>query len=515
MQRPLAAEGHFTMENLIESVPENIEDPSLNDSNENQEKDSYPEEEGNENKFNEGQLITLIRVRFPGNSKSFPFLIGKRKFEYGRKVLAMSDRGVAVGYINSFPYEVKFDKSLLPIRSILKLATDQDVEKDLQNFSREREAKDICKNLITKHNLDMELTHVEYTQFGKKAVFYFTSPARVDFRNLVKDLLGDLKMRIELRQIGWRDRTAALGGIGPCGRQLCCNSFLSKYGNVSLKMAKNQNLTLNPGRLNGVCGQLKCCIQYEDEVYQEKTARLPAIGLFLLTVNGDRGKVEKHHILVEQFEMITDEGKRKRYAINQFDPNLKLPQGWHFPTGFEHIINETDVCIGLAKKELDKTTQFLKNMVGPHGLTLEKNDEPEEEIYHEKMDDHQAELDEDDNGNEDSEEMGEEGSQNLSPHSEIASPREQIQPTRRPPENQKYPERQQGSSAKNFARGPSTQRQQRGPRENTNQQQRGPHPSARPTTSSVAGDNKSSDGQSNPRGRNSGRRNRRRRPPPS
>lgn len=333
--------------------------------------------ENQEGRFVEGQILKLVRVRFPGNSKSFTFLFGKRRFEYGRKVVAMSDRGMAVGYINSFPYEAKFHPSMLPLRGIHKFATEQDIDKDLEHIDREKKAKTLCRDLINKHELDMELTHVEFTQFGKKAVFYFTSPARVDFRHLVKDLVTDLKMRIELRQIGLRDRTAALGGIGPCGLQLCCNSFLSKYGQVNLKMAKNQNLTLNPTRLNGVCGQLKCCLQYEDEVYREKASRLPPIGEFIQTANGDWGRVERHHILVEQFEMLTDEGKKRRYSINQYTPGSKPPAGRVFPNSFEHIVFETDHCIGLKDEAAEKATQFLKAL--PHDPNQAENESDEEE----------------------------------------------------------------------------------------------------------------------------------------
>jgi cell fate regulator YaaT (PSP1 superfamily) len=311
-------------------------------------------EERSDERFVDGQILKFIRVRFPGNAKSFPFLFGKRRFEYGKKVVAMSDRGMAVGYINSFPYEVPFSSSLLPLKGIHKFATDHDVFKDQENQDKEKKTRETCRDLVEKHRLDMDLTHVELTQFGKKAVIYFTSPARVDFRDLVKDLVQELKMRIELRQIGLRDRTAALGGIGPCGLQLCCSSFLSKYGQVNLKMAKNQNLALNPTRLNGVCGQLKCCLQYEDEVYKEKISRLPPIGSFIQTMNGDRGKVERHHTLIEQFDMITDEGKKRSYAINQYKPDQSLPEGWKFPPSFEHVVDERSVVIGLPPKILEK-----------------------------------------------------------------------------------------------------------------------------------------------------------------
>ncbi len=309
-------------------------------------------DESKESKFKPGQLLKLIRVRFPGNSKSFPFLVGKRVFMYGQKVVAMSDRGMDIGYINSLPYEIEFQESMLPLRPISKLATDEDLEKQKENKARETEAEIICIRLIDKHELNMNLTHVEIIQFGKKAVFYFNAPARVDFRGLVKDLVSELKMRIELRQISVRDRAAALGGVGACGLQTCCSSFLKQYGTVSIKMAKNQNLALIPSKINGVCGQLKCCIRYEDEVYTEKRKKLPEEQSIIKVKNGDIGKVTKLHIMYEEFEMITDRGVIKKYFINMFDPKLKTPEGYVFPERFKHVTNETSKTIGKEENSI-------------------------------------------------------------------------------------------------------------------------------------------------------------------
>jgi cell fate regulator YaaT (PSP1 superfamily) len=219
---------------------------SEDDSSEFSEEEESAEDRENreDNRFKEGQILRFVRVRFPGNSRSFSFLVGKRRIEYGQKVVAMSDRGMAVGYVNSFAYELPFNKSMLPIRSISKVATDDDIVKDREAYQKQKDAENICNDLIEEYRLDMHLTHVEFTSFGKKAVFYFIAPARVDFRDLVKALVGQLKTRIELRQISVRDRSASVGGIGPCGLELCCSSFLTKYGNVGIKMAKNQDLTL-------------------------------------------------------------------------------------------------------------------------------------------------------------------------------------------------------------------------------------------------------------------------------
>ena len=308
-------------------------------------------------KFQKGELLTYVRVRFSGNSKSFPFLIGKRHFAYGQKVVAPSDRGMAVGYINSFPYEVPYSESLQPVKYINKIATEEDLKVEKDNITKEKNAEVICQELIEKYKLDMNLTHVEFTQFGKKSVFYFNSPGRVDFRSLIKDLVSELKMRIELRQISIRDRSASLGGIGACGRELCCASFLQKYGNVSIKMAKNQNLTLIGSKINGVCGQLKCCLQYEDAVYSHKRKLLPREGSFIKTENGDIGKVLKLQILSEQFDMLTDKGAKRRYTSAQYKHGTNPPKDYQFPRRFDHITNETSIVIG--EKLVEETSVDL------------------------------------------------------------------------------------------------------------------------------------------------------------
>lgn len=311
--------------------------------------------------FTNGELIRFVKVRFPGHAKSYPFLIGKRNLIYGQKVMAMSDRGMAVGYINSFPYEVKFNTKLLPLRSINKAASEEDIKKELENYKKQKEIETTCQNLIDKHDLNMNLTHVEFTQFGKKVVFYFVSPARVDFRGLVRDLVTELRLRIELRQISVRDRAASQGALGACGRELCCSSFLSKYGNVGIKMAKNQNLTLNYSKLNGVCGQLKCCLQYEDEVYTEKRKKLPSEGDLVETLNGESGKVRKLNILEEQFDILTDKGKLKRFTHDQLKRIYKNSE-YDFPKKFDHISDETNIVIGLTELETKKVKQFQLDM---------------------------------------------------------------------------------------------------------------------------------------------------------
>jgi cell fate regulator YaaT (PSP1 superfamily) len=368
------------VENLEIEITETENDSDINiDSDyesDDEESSEASEDEKENSRFKDGEKITMIRVRFPGNARSFPFLVGKRKFAYGQKVVAMSDRGMTVGYINSFPYEVTFNKSMLPIRSIAKVATQEDIKAQVEFRDSEKRAEVICLHLIEKYKLDMVLTHVEFTQFGKKAVFYFNAPARVDFRDLVKDLVYELKMRIELRQISVRDRAAALGSIGACGLQTCCSSFLKNYGNVSIKMAKNQNLALIPSKLNGVCGQIKCCIRYEDDVYSDKRKNLPREGSFIRTNNGDKGKVNKLNILVEQFEMLTDAGIRRRYSVNQYNgKESDLGSEYKFPDTFDNIINETQAVIGLTPEEQMRADKFMEhNAIATTDKVLDEND---------------------------------------------------------------------------------------------------------------------------------------------
>ncbi len=354
--------------NLSESTSESIaleksEVQETEETKDNQDKQDYEDESDERGtRWKEGDDISFVRVRFPGNSRSFPFLQGKRVFAYGQKVVAMSDRGMDVGYINSFPYTVKFKKDMLPIRSISKAADEQDIEEMRGNIDEQKKAERRAVGIIEKLGLDMQITHVEIIQFGKKMVFYFTAPSRVDFRELVKQLVGELKMRIELRQISVRDRAAALGSIGSCGLATCCSTFLKNYGNVTIKMAKNQNLALIPSKINGVCGQIKCCIKYEDNVYTDKRKTLPREGSFLKAKNGDIGKVTKLHILVEQFDMITEKGQIRRYARSQFSNGKLMGKEYKFPESFRHVVNETSTVIGLTDVEADMSSNFRGNM---------------------------------------------------------------------------------------------------------------------------------------------------------
>lgn len=368
----------------------------MNNAVEQENFDDGPKEEKIDDKFRDGDLMTFVRVRFPGNAKSFPFLVGKRKFAYGQKVLAMSDRGMTVGYINSFPYDRPFHSSMRPLRSISKTATAEDIKQQQEYTNQVKRAEHSCLKLIDRLRLDMTLTHVEIIHFGKKAVFYFMAPERVDFRDLVKSLVSDLKMRIELRQISLRDRTAALGGIGACGLQTCCSSFLQNYGNVTIKMAKNQNLALIPSKVNGICGQLKCCIKYEDDVYQEKRSKLPREGDFVHTFNGDYGRVTRLHLIIEQFEMLTSEGQRRLYVSSQYNPDYAGPSK-RYPDQFENIIDETSKIIAaplplITEKVSENENEIEAEQEEVLVLSLEIKTEEEFEVVPETKEETEEEI---------------------------------------------------------------------------------------------------------------------------
>ncbi|MBY0516276.1 MAG: hypothetical protein K2P81_05175 [Bacteriovoracaceae bacterium] len=337
------------IENEQETLNENVEAPeALN------EFDAADAEMVKE--FKDNQVLRFVRVRFPGNNRSQAYYIGDNDYPLGQKVLAMSDRGMAVGFVNSFPYNVFFHKSILPIRSIAKAASAEDIKADEDEFKEERRLREIADRLIEKNQLDMALTEVELSSLGKKAIFYFTAPTRVDFRNLVHQLVSELKMRIELRQISVRDRAASVGGLGPCGRELCCSSFLAKYGNVGIKLAKNQDLSLNSSKINGVCGQLKCCLTYEDEVYQEKRKKLPRDNAIVKTKDGNAGKVVRLHILTEQFETISPDGVIRRYVADMWDG---LAEGLEIPKYFENgITDNSKTVIGIDRVLAEKAAQY-------------------------------------------------------------------------------------------------------------------------------------------------------------
>ena len=220
-------------------------------------------------------------------------------------------RGIEYGTVVGAPREVEEEKVIQPLKSVLRIANKKDDEQEASNRQKEKEAFKICLEKIRKHNLEMKLIDAEYTFDNNKVLFYFTADGRIDFRELVKDLASVFKTRIELRQIGVRDETKILGGIGICGRPLCCHTHLSEFAPVSIKMAKEQNLSLNPTKISGVCGRLMCCLKNEEETYEELNRKLPNVGDFVTTDDGLKGEVQSVNVLRQLVKVIVDVGDEK------------------------------------------------------------------------------------------------------------------------------------------------------------------------------------------------------------
>ena len=242
-----------------------------------------------------------------------------------------TSRGVEYGEVLLENQEITEDKIVAPLKDILRKATEEDRVQYEANHALEREAYETCQKKIKEHGLEMKLIDVEYTFDKGKALFYFTAEGRVDFRALVKDLASIFRTRIELRQVGVRDETKLLGGYGVCGRPLCCHSFLSEFAPVSIKMAKEQGLSLNPSSISGVCGRLMCCLKNEEEVYDFLNSKLPALGEFVTTREGLKGEVVSVSVLNQKVKLIVnlekeDEKELREYSISdlKFKPRRKM-----------------------------------------------------------------------------------------------------------------------------------------------------------------------------------------------
>ncbi len=236
--------------------------------------------------------VEIVGIRFKQSGKVYYFLPEDHKLESGDSVIVKTARGLEYGTIAIPNRFVDKNTLVLPIRSVLRRATKADEQQHESNVEREKEAFEVCQEKIKEHNLDMKLVDVEYTFDNNKLLFYFTADGRIDFRELVKDLASVFRTRIELRQIGIRDETKLMGGLGVCGRPFCCNSFLSEFAQVSIKMAKEQNLSLNSSKISGSCGKLMCCLRYEHECYNEAIKHIPKLDSKVSTPDGDGVVIE-------------------------------------------------------------------------------------------------------------------------------------------------------------------------------------------------------------------------------
>ncbi|MFG6333204.1 MAG: stage 0 sporulation family protein [Lachnospiraceae bacterium] len=274
-------------------------------------------------------MTKVIGVRFRRAGKIYYFSPGKLNIRTGDHVIVETARGVEYGYVVIGSKEVEDDKVVQPLKSVIRLATAQDDRQEEGNRQKEKEAFKICLDKIRKHKLEMKLIDAEYTFDNNKVLFYFTADGRIDFRELVKDLASVFKTRIELRQIGVRDETKILGGIGICGRPLCCHTHQSEFLPVSIKMAKEQNLSLNPAKISGVCGRLMCCLKHEEETYEELNSRLPGPGDHVTARDGSRGEVSSVNVLRQMVKVIVtlenEEKEIREYRVEdlKFRPRRK------------------------------------------------------------------------------------------------------------------------------------------------------------------------------------------------
>lgn len=274
-------------------------------------------------------MIKVIGVRFRSAGKIYYFSPGKLEIKSGDHVIVETSRGVEYGHVVLGNREVEDSKVVQPLKSVIRMVTKDDEIREQNNRKKEKDAFKICQEKIRKHNLEMKLIDVEYTFDNNKILFYFTADGRIDFRELVKDLASVFKTRIELRQVGVRDETKIVGGIGICGRALCCHSYLSEFIPVSIKMAKEQNLSLNPTKISGVCGRLMCCLKNEEETYEYLNSKLPGVGDYVNTNDGLKGEVHSVNVLRQTVKVIVivdkDEKEIREYKVDQlrFKPRRK------------------------------------------------------------------------------------------------------------------------------------------------------------------------------------------------
>lgn len=265
-------------------------------------------------------MINVVGVRFRKAGKIYFFGPGALKLEIGMHVIVETARGVEMGTVMTEQKGVSEEDVIQPLKPVIRIATEADEKTAIKNHEKEKEAFKICQEKIAKHKLEMKLVEAEYTFDNNKLLFYFTADGRIDFRELVKDLAAVFRTRIELRQIGVRDETKIMGGIGICGRPLCCHSYLSEFVPVSIKMAKEQNLSLNPTKISGVCGRLMCCLKNEEETYEYLNSRLPNVGDFVTTEDGLRGEVASVSVLRQTVKVlieIDDEKELRDYKVEQ------------------------------------------------------------------------------------------------------------------------------------------------------------------------------------------------------
>lgn len=247
-------------------------------------------------------MIKVVGVRFKTAGKIYHFDPDEIDVKFNDFVVVETVRGIEFGHVVIGPKEIKQDDIVAPLKKVLRIALDEDFDIHRENKKKALEAIIICQQKVNEHGLSMKLVDVEYTFDNNKVIFYFTADGRVDFRELVKDLASIFRTRIELRQIGVRDEAKMVGGIGPCGRKVCCKQFLGEFDPVSIKMAKEQSLSLNPTKISGLCGRLMCCLKYEQDTYEDLLKKMPEIGAIAITEDG-RGTIVDSYTLLERVKI--------------------------------------------------------------------------------------------------------------------------------------------------------------------------------------------------------------------
>ena len=297
-------------------------------------------------------MIKVVGVRFKKAGKIYYFDPKDLTIEKGNFVVVETARGIEFGECVIGIKEIPETDIVAPLKSVIRVAEKEDIVKNDINKSKEQDAFDICLKKISEHNLTMKLIDVEYTFDNNKVIFYFTADGRVDFRELVKDLATIFKTRIELRQIGVRDEAKMLGGLGPCGRPMCCSTFLGDFASVSIKMAKEQNLSLNPTKISGICGRLMCCLTYEQSTYEDIRKRMPTVGSIIGTNEG-KAEVVSNNIVKEIVKAKFKKGDEE--VIQSFDiDKIELISG-----SYEDAIDEGDIRLEVESEEDKKLIRAL------------------------------------------------------------------------------------------------------------------------------------------------------------
>ena len=297
-------------------------------------------------------MIKVVGVRFKKAGKIYYFDPADMDIQKDTYVVVETARGIEFGECVIGIKEISEDDIVAPLKSVLRIATEEDINKHFKNKDKEKDAFDICLKKIQEHGLTMKLIDVEYTFDNNKVIFYFTADGRVDFRELVKDLATIFKTRIELRQIGVRDEAKMLGGLGPCGRTLCCSTFLGDFASVSIKMAKEQNLSLNPTKISGICGRLMCCLNYEQSTYEDIRKRMPKVGSIVKTNEGT-GEVFSNNIVKESVKVKLRKGEEE--ILEEFKiENVELIKGH-----YEDSIDDDDIELEIESEEDRKLIKDL------------------------------------------------------------------------------------------------------------------------------------------------------------